>query len=505
MRRDAFAATITITVETGLSAGQTFTHTDRFQIGRHGDCAIRIADDVVSRHHAELFVEQDQWWIADLGSANGIFINGQRIQRAPLMGSGRFRLGINGPAFSFSIDAAPLFSSAAEQSRAGLTAMDPPTASESAAATDLEHYKQHYFSDVDGLAAGEHTMMVRRAFADVRKKQRRIYLAIIGLAGILLIVTGALAIYKHNQVARQRQLAAEVFYTMRAMEIDLMKLQVEFEKMRSREAKIQIDVVKTQKRKLEESYDRYVDSLDVYRPGMSEKEKIILRMARRFGECEIKMPDGFVDTVSAFIEKWQSKPRLARVVARARRLGYVPVIVHAMAQQELPAQFFYLAVQESNLNSQAVGPKTRFGFAKGMWQFIAQTGVKYGLAIGPLKDQPVVDPLDDRLDFQKSTQAAARYLRDIYTTDAQASGLLVMASYNWGERRVIKLIQSMPENPRERNFWQLISKYRDQIPEETYDYVFSIFSAAVIGENPRLFGFDFDNPLAPVGNPSAGG
>jgi len=57
-----------------------------------------------------------------------------------------------------------------------------------------------------------------------------------------------------------------------------------------------------------------------------------------------------------------------------------------------------------------------------------------------------------------------------------------------------------PVNPRERNFWQLLSKHRDKIPQETYDYVFYIISAAVIGENPRMFGFNFDNPLADVGN-----
>jgi len=57
-------------------------------------------------------------------------------------------------------------------------------------------------------------------------------------------------------------------------------------------------------------------------------------------------------------------------------------------------------------------------------------------------------------------------------------------------------VRSMPSNPRERNFWRLLSSYRDKIPKETYDYVLYIVSAAVIGENPRLFGFDFDNPLA---------
>ena len=51
----------------------------------------------------------------------------------------------------------------------------------------------------------------------------------------------------------------------------------------------------------------------------------------------------------------------------------------------------------------------------------------------------------------------------------------------------------MPENPRQRNFWNLLARHT--LPDETYNYVFYIVSAAVIGENPRLFGFDFDNPL----------
>ena len=70
-----------------------------------------------------------------------------------------------------------------------------------------------------------------------------------------------------------------------------------------------------------------------------------------------------------------------------------------------------------------------------------------------------------------------------------------MASYNWGEQRVINLIRKMPANPRERNFWKVLEKYRGQLPLETYDYVFYIVSAAAIGENPKLFGFNVDSPL----------
>jgi hypothetical protein len=70
-----------------------------------------------------------------------------------------------------------------------------------------------------------------------------------------------------------------------------------------------------------------------------------------------------------------------------------------------------------------------------------------------------------------------------------------MASYNWGEGRVIRLLRSMPENPQERNFWKVLERHRDRVPDETYNYVFYIVAAAVIGENPRAFGFQFDNPL----------
>jgi hypothetical protein len=130
-----------------------------------------------------------------------------------------------------------------------------------------------------------------------------------------------------------------------------------------------------------------------------------------------------------------------------------------------------------------------------MWQFIPETAVKYGLRIGPLADFRRPDPMDDRHNWEKATTAAARYLKYIYSTDAQASGLLVIASYNWGEHRVIPIIRSMPANPRERNFWRLLTDYRGKLPQETYDYVYYIFSAAVIGENPRIFGFDFESPL----------
>jgi soluble lytic murein transglycosylase-like protein len=187
---------------------------------------------------------------------------------------------------------------------------------------------------------------------------------------------------------------------------------------------------------------------------------------------------------------WRSTGRLQTALNRARSYGYVQTIGKALKENNLPKQFLFLALRESEFFPNAVGKITRYGYAKGMWQFIPETAEHYGLKIGPRYQEAVYDPFDERFHVDKATRAAARYLRDINNTEAQASGLLVMASYNWGENNIREIIRTMPENPKDRNFWLLMKKAR--IPKETYDYVYYIFSAAVICENPRMFGFDFD-------------
>ena len=69
-----------------------------------------------------------------------------------------------------------------------------------------------------------------------------------------------------------------------------------------------------------------------------------------------------------------------------------------------------------------------------------------------------------------------------------------MSAYNWGEGNIDRIVNRLPDGPAERNFWHLLET--QMIPDETYTYVLSIFSAAVIGENPTLFGFDLEPPLA---------
>jgi hypothetical protein len=290
-------------------------------------------------------------------------------------------------------------------------------------------------------------------------------------------------------------MARDLFYAMKSQDIDIASLHESISATHNQQGIATIRKFEDRRAEMEKSYDQFLATLHVYSPKLTERDRIVLRVARIFGECELDMPPGFITEVNRYIKHWQSSDRLQKAITLANTKGYTAKITQEMLAQGLPPQFFYLALQESDFDQYASGSETGSGIAKGVWQFMPSTAVKYGLHLGPLVDLRRPDPADDRHHFDKETHAAGRYLNDLFSTDAQASGLLVMACYNWGEYQVLPLVRSMPLNPKDRNFWQLLIKHRDKMPQQTYDYVFNIFSAAVIGENPRLFGFDFDNPL----------
>jgi len=65
----------------GRAEGTTFPFVSDAVLGRHPDCAISLADDFISGHHARLTWEAGAWWLVDLGTLNGTSINGERIAR----------------------------------------------------------------------------------------------------------------------------------------------------------------------------------------------------------------------------------------------------------------------------------------------------------------------------------------------------------------------------------------------------------------------------------------
>ncbi len=453
--------------------------TSSFRIGRADQCDICLKHEYVSRQHVEISFRDGQWWVEDLHSSNGMFLDGNKVPRTAVGQGTKVRLGVAGPFLNLEV-------------------VTPPADGDR---TTIERYIQRYFTDNQvNEAPGEHTIFVRRAAAQVRARERRHYRWLIVALAAVLLFAGAYGWRVRRQLQHleaQNASAQELFYTIKSLDLDIGNLQRIVQGSAYQGAGLaEIQKERNRRLDLEKSYDRFLATLNVYDPKLTQRQKLIMRVARIFGECELNMPKDFEAEIDRYIKRWQETDRLRVDIQKAKSNGYIKPITDELLAQGLPPQFFYLALQESDFDQYASGPPTFKGIAKGMWQFIPETAVKYGLHLGPLIDLRRPDPGDDRHHFDRETKAASRYLKDLYCTDAQASGFLVMACYNWGEGRVIPLVQSLPENPRQRNFWRLLAKYKDRLPPETYDYVFNIASAAVIGEDPHLFGFDFDNPLA---------
>jgi pSer/pThr/pTyr-binding forkhead associated (FHA) protein len=471
------ALPIRVRVGSDVSARE-FTETIR--VGRDATCAIRIDDEGVSRAHAEIFRIGPQWCARDLGSRNGTYLDGESIAEAPLPAKCTLRLGAAGPQIELS------YSAPAAARPSG-----------TAAPRSLEEVAAHYFDENSKAPAGDRTMMVRRAFSTVKRKQTRRYGSVIAGAVALLFIAIGVGVFQHFQLQRTRVLAEQLFYNMKGMELQLARLEAQVEASGDTSHGTEVATGREKLAEMASQYDALLEELGVLNDEMAPEDRLIYRMARVFGECEIAMPEDFVKEVKRYIEIWRSDERLVEGLQRARDQKLPSAMLEILAEHHMPPQFFYIALQESDFRPQAVGPETRFGIAKGMWQLMPQTAIQYGLRTGPLLDVPQFDPGDERFDASAATRAAARYLGDLYRGEAQASGLLVLASYNWGTTRVRNRIRAMKENPRDRNFWALLAQ--SDVPRETRDYVFKIFSAAVIGEDPKLFGFEFDKPFEDAG------
>ena len=457
-----------VRVERGKVEQEEYTFSNHFTIGRDRSCDIFIEDQIISRKHVEVYYEDNRWWVRDLDSANGTYVDGIKVDAFSLSRSLTIELGVNGPLVSFHL----------EEFKVDIPKKEGDTS--------LERYVNKYFSDSPGEEAGEHTMHIRRAFRKVQKKQKSKFRIIIAAAALLIVIIGGYALYQNSKIKKQKVMAIELFYRIKQQELDIANLQ----------DNVEVQKIRENINEMNRTYDQYLEESGVMPKNLNLEDNLISKVAKTFGECEVNLPDNFVQEVKKYIEKWQhNKETYQQAIMTAKSNNYTATIIRELHDQGLASQFFYIALQESKFKFNACGPKTSSGYAKGMWQFIPATAERYGLKLGPWVKERKYDPEDERHDFEKATRAAAEYIRDIYNTKAQASGLLVMASYNWGEGRVIRIIDKMPMDPGERNFWRLLEDHVDKIPDETYDYVFKIFSAAVIGEDPRHFGFNFDNPL----------
>jgi len=190
---------------------------------------------------------------------------------------------------------------------------------------------------------------------------------------------------------------------------------------------------------------------------------------KAFSFCEEALPmDNFdvrerLDRELTVNTYWHS----STILSIKSTVRYFPMMDKILTEEGVPTDLKYIAVAESALRN-AVSPAG----AKGIWQFMKGTGTDYGLEIS--------DEVDERYHFEKSTRAAAKYLKSLH--QRFGSWANATAAYNMGGGNMSKHLREQESE----------SYFELNLNEETSRYYFRLVAIKQIMENPREFGFYLD-------------
>jgi pSer/pThr/pTyr-binding forkhead associated (FHA) protein len=98
-------------------------------IGRSPEADLTVAHRTISRRHAELFEAAGTVMIRDLGSLNGVLIDGQRVKEAPLPSGTEFTIG----PLTFRVEYAP----SSEHSKPPSAVVDKPAVADNSSTESL--------------------------------------------------------------------------------------------------------------------------------------------------------------------------------------------------------------------------------------------------------------------------------------------------------------------------------------------------------------------------------
>ncbi|RPI06334.1 MAG: LysM peptidoglycan-binding domain-containing protein [Ignavibacteriae bacterium] len=234
-----------------------------------------------------------------------------------------------------------------------------------------------------------------------------------------------------------------------------------------------------------EDYEKYIAQIDSLGPDASvyalrEKLNQVVEQGDTTGlkiprieiqGTQVPLPlNEYVERATAYF-MGRGRPYMERWLYLSGK--YFPMMKRVFKEEGTPEELTILSMPESGLRADA----RSWARAVGLWQFMKGTGSLYGLRVNWW--------IDERQDFEKSTRAAARHLKDLYAELGDWN--LVLGAYNAGAGRIFRAMRRSGS----KDFWEM----RKNLPRQTRNYIPQYVAVARIVLNPQKHGF-IDVPKA---------
>ena len=414
-----------------------YVFSNSFKVGREDDCDLTIQHSHVSRNHLEIDFKDQCWWVHDLGSTNGIFVNGKKIQHAPILDKDKLVLGKDGPQMQCT-----------------------------------------YISKEEAKSIAAE----KREAQPAKEMNRTLIFAI-----LLIALVGSGFLYGKNELGKQerfRERAIEKFSEIRNTNLAISEVYAEEAVDRLARAQKIIELQKVLKADLE-AYQGSLIRMGFYAGLEDQVTRLVHSTAFQFSENELTLPASFVQDVNACIQEcWLSgdAQMLETALNNAQFSNFTSPLLKTLREYGLPQEFFYLPLSISGFDAEKE-LLSEFETRAGIWKLTKNSATSYGLVIEERSETSVFNTVDERYDFTKSSRASAQILQDIYRKEAFASGLLTLALFlqyqenqaNGENTHVGMLLADIPHDIDSRNLWYIMDKYPYRISGEVYEDVVTCF------------------------------
>jgi len=503
---------IRLQIVSGSRSGTTLAFgREPIRVGRSANAEVRFHDTqdaVVSGHHAQIVFERGAYQLLDLGSRNGTWLNGRRLTTKQALRSGdRIVFGHpGGPECEVDVDEAAVAPGVGDTAEHTVELARHPQSSAYDAALDAAHLATGLKRAMDdtgsslvsdelarqvaerraqagGQRSGDTvTLMAQamnRATASVkireRSRWRKLLLVGGGAALVMILLLGGVVLVQQQEIGRLVESKSSI-----DRQIQTLQLRMQSETDPARLAAMEDSLATltgSAQSALKELQLRDEVRAAELASGGDELDREIRKILAKFNASTYAIPPIFRERLQFHINELATAGNLKTLIGRKQR--YWPMIMKEFGALGLPEEMAHIAWVESGFDPTAQSPAG----ALGLWQMTSTTAQSLGLTVG--------GGIDERLDPDKQTKAAATYLARLLSEFGEDSFMLALASYNRGENGVRRTLRQLAQDPGgfrkdKRDFWHL---YRLKLlPEETREYVPRVLAAAIVSGNPQKYG-----------------